>query len=198
MSNQDSGGMLSGNSQNGLPRYIEATLKESMRKYPTVARGSMRVVVDNDGFMLPTRVLGSRKDNNATNYSYPDEVHIPKGSYIMVNFFALHNSKYNWGEDAADFRPERWLGTSSLASQSAYAGVGLHDDEIAFSPFSYGIRNCLGMNMALWEIRRVLFVLLCNYKFEFADASLNDEYHAMLTDFTTKPLNQLPVFIKTW
>lgn len=174
---------------------MEATLKESMRKYPTVARGSMRVLVESDTFVLPTGVLKSRKNHHTANYPYPDEVLIPKGAYIMVNFFALQNSKDIWGEDANEFHPERWLASSSFVSPSAYIGVGMHPNEIAFSPFSYGIRNCLGMNMALWEIRGVLSGILGKYRFEFADSNLEDETKAIMTDFTTKPLNQLPVFV---
>jgi cytochrome P450 len=181
--------------QKTLPDYVEATLKESMRKYPTVARGSMRVLVESESFSLPTKLLSKRPYHSTENHSYPDQISIPKGAYVMVNFFALQNSKDIWGEDATEFRPERWLKASSLASPAAYVGVGLTPNEIAFSPFSYGIRNCLGMNMALWEIRAVLSALLGKYRFALADPLLENEAEAIVSDITTKPLHRLPVFV---
>lgn len=38
-----------------------------------------------------------------------DYVDVRKGQVIHVPIIAIHKSKEMWGEDAEEFRPERWL-----------------------------------------------------------------------------------------
>src|ERR1700730_9285318 len=77
-----------------LPPYIEAVLKESMRKYPTADTGSMRGVTDPHGCTLS-----------------PD-IHLEKGWWVSINWYCLQNSKAIWGENVDEFIPERWLNAS--------------------------------------------------------------------------------------
>ena len=37
------------------------------------------------------------------------EIPVPKGSHIFVNMRAVNTYKAIWGEDALDWKPERWL-----------------------------------------------------------------------------------------
>ena len=37
------------------------------------------------------------------------EIHIPKGTHIMVAIQACNRNKALWGEDALVWKPERWL-----------------------------------------------------------------------------------------
>ena len=37
------------------------------------------------------------------------EVAVPKGSYVVVNMRAVNTYKAIWGEDALEWKPERWL-----------------------------------------------------------------------------------------
>ena len=39
----------------------------------------------------------------------PDGTWVPRGSMVIYNSYAMGRSKQIWGEDAAEFRPERWL-----------------------------------------------------------------------------------------
>jgi cytochrome P450 len=74
-----------------LPPYVEAVLKESMRRWPTAATGSFRVVRQPEGVQLtPT-------------------LHVPQGWWILVSIYALHNSRDAWGHDANEFIPQRWI-----------------------------------------------------------------------------------------
>lgn len=166
-----------------LPDYLEAVIKESMRKYPVAARGSARLVADPQGF--PIQIEKKQPP-----------VVIPRGAFVLVNFFALHNDPDIWGSDAAEFNPDRWKSNTLLTSPGAYAGAGVRANEITFAPFSAGVRNCIGMNFALWEIRSLTLNLVRQFAFDFADDQLPQEELALMTDVTMKPMNQLPVKVR--
>jgi len=53
------------------------------------------------------------------------------------------------------FIPERWFSDSD--------GEFGNDRKLAFQPFSYGPRNCLGKNMAYHEVRLILAKVLWNF-----------------------------------
>lgn len=181
------------NSVRMLPEYLEATIKETFRKYPAASRGSMRQVQDPEGVELSLAHL-----TLPNGQAYPKSVHLPKGSWVWMNIFTMQNSPLNWGEDVDMFKPERWLqsGEVNMNSPATYAGGGnMKANEVAFAPFSYGVRNCLGMNMALWEIRTIFSRLLRSYHFELAQANLKDENIALQTDITMKPKDGLPVIV---
>lgn len=54
-----------------------------------------------------------------------------KGTSAMIHAWAIHRHPQYWGEDAEQFRPERFL-EAPLKHPAA------------FLPFSYGPRNCIG------------------------------------------------------
>lgn len=191
-------------SGNGIPSYVDAILKESMRKYPTAATGSFRRVRDG-------------------GYQLTPDVFLPEGTWVLINIFSLQNSTKIWGQDAKQFKPERFLSLSSeaalgsidtpppessigdgqsgssikypLSSHAAFAGVGHTSDDVVFIPFSYGIRNCIGMNLALMELRVGLCEFIAKFHFELADPRMQDDNFMFETAFTSRPVNGLPVFI---
>ena len=38
-----------------------------------------------------------------------DEIAVPKGTQVMVGMLGCNTSKALWGEDACEWKPERWL-----------------------------------------------------------------------------------------
>ena len=38
---------------------------------------------------------------------------VKKGTVLVVSYYALHRDTRLWGEDAAEFKPERWEKASS-------------------------------------------------------------------------------------
>ncbi|KAL0840759.1 hypothetical protein ABMA28_015942 [Loxostege sticticalis] len=83
-----------------LPRlkYLEATIKETMRLYPSIPLVARKVETD---VTLPTGVT------------------LLKGCGIIVSIDALHRNPKYWGKDADYFKPERFLG-SPLPYNAAY------------------------------------------------------------------------------
>lgn len=96
--------------------YLEAVTKEILRIYPPIP--AMGRVVD-----TPLEIGGMT---------------LPKGTQIHIHMWALNKSKKLWGDDAREFRPERWL------EDPIHGGA---KEALAFSTFGHGPRGCIGRGM---------------------------------------------------
>lgn len=68
--------------------------------------------------------------------------YFPEGTILSVPSYTIHRDKEVWGDDAeVSFRPERWFERDPAAIQ------------LAFNPFSYGPRACVGKNLATMELQ---------------------------------------------
>lgn len=63
-------------------------------------------------------------------------IFIPKGAIVAYSIYSMHRRKDLYGEDADDYRPERW--------EDLRAGWG-------YLPFNGGPRICVGQQFALTE-----------------------------------------------
>ncbi|KAK5008463.1 hypothetical protein LTR28_003935 [Elasticomyces elasticus] len=107
-------------------KYVRAILNESLRLYPVVPSNSREAVEDT---ILP---LGGGPDGFSP-------VFCPKGQVVVWSLYTMHRRNDFYGEDAEEFRPERWLGENGLR-------VGWE-----YLPFNGGPRVCLGQQLALTE-----------------------------------------------
>lgn len=78
--------------------------------------------------------------------------HIPAGTVVGINPWALHYDPEVFPNPEA-FEPERWLETSSNKEQ-------LTRMEKSYMPFGAGSRMCLGRNLSMIEMRKVVPQLL--------------------------------------
>lgn len=62
---------------------------------------------------------------------------IPKGTHVSVNPWATNKARHLWGDDAREFRPERWL----VGDRAATGGA---EEMLAFVTFGHGPRGCIG------------------------------------------------------
>lgn len=122
--------------------YIAAVFNESLRFYPPV----------------PVELKESTAET-----TFPDGTWLPKGSVVMWATWAMGRSKNTWGDDADDFRPERWLMVGdegeplTLKTFSAFA----------FPVFNGGPRACLGKRMA--ELLAVHVIASLIWRYDFAE-----------------------------
>ncbi len=105
-----------------------------------------------------------------TPTTFPDGTQLPKGAIVIWATWAMGRSKNIWGEDADEFRPERWLvggeegGEMTVKSMSAFE----------FPVFNGGPRSCLGKRMAELLAVYVVATLVWRYEFdEVVDGKLN-------------------------
>ncbi|KAF8075664.1 hypothetical protein N665_1073s0012 [Sinapis alba] len=113
--------------------YLHAALYESMRLYPP-APFERTSPIKTD--VLPS---GHKVHANAK---------------IIILLYALGRMKAVWGEDASEFKPERWVSnTGSLR----------HEPSFKFFAFNAGPRSCLGKQLAMNLMKTVIVEILQNY-----------------------------------
>lgn len=122
--------------------YTAAVFNESLRFYPPV----------------PIELKESTVET-----TFPDGTWLPKGSVVMWATWAMGRSKTTWGDDADEFRPERWL----VAGDEGEPLTVKTMSAFAFPVFNGGPRACLGKKMAELLGVRVLASLI--WKYDFAE-----------------------------
>ncbi|KAI0445644.1 cytochrome P450 [Xylaria telfairii] len=129
--------------------YLNAVLKESMRLF---APGSfpMERLVPAGGVIL-------------------SGMYFPEGTSVGCMPAAVHLNKRVFGDDVDVFRPERWL----IEDREQ-----LRLMEAAHMGFSRGRRNCLGQNIAVLSMKKVVPALIMKFKFSFVNtkASLRADF----------------------
>jgi len=76
------------------------------------------------------------------------EIVVPKGTTLHIGVRALNRSKAVWGEDAKEWKPERWL--HALPEAVANANIpGVYSNMLSFGGGGY---SCIGFKFAQLEI----------------------------------------------
>ncbi|EXC25396.1 Cytochrome P450 704C1 [Morus notabilis] len=130
--------------------YLHAALSETLRLYPAVP------------------VDGKCADVEDT---LPDGFRVKKGDEVFYVSYAMGRMPYIWGEDAKDFRPERWLNNGVFQPQSPFKFVAFHA----------GPRICLGKDFAYRQMKIVSTALLRFYRFKLAEETKDLTYKTLLT-----------------
>lgn len=85
---------------------------------------------------------------------------IPGDTRVAINHWAAFHHSSNFTRPY-EFIPERWLGDLEFEN----------DNRKVVQPFSVGLRNCLGRNLAYLEMRVVLARLAWNFDMELSEES---------------------------
>jgi cytochrome P450 len=120
-------------------RYLGMVVKETLRLHPAA----------------PLIHRASQQRCQVMGYD------IPRGTPVTINAFAVMRDPAHWGEDAAEFRPERFEEDGG-ATGMEYS----HGAQMEFIPFGAGRRQCPGALFATTTIELVLANLL--YRFDWA------------------------------
>ena len=135
-------GIVPYNTARSMP-YLEGVIRESMRMHPGVG-------------MLLERYVPE------TGVTLPDGSFLPSGVGVGISPYVVGRNKSVWGENADTFYPERWLkadGEDNEVYQQRLRGMNAAD-----LTFGNGSRICIGRNIALLEIYKVVPTILLRYK----------------------------------
>jgi cytochrome P450 len=130
--------------------YLEAVIKETLRFRPAAA-GTTRLANQD------TVIDG--------------DIYVRKGEIVSLSMYALARNPRVWGPDAGEFKPERWIDTKT--------GELLSFPATKFFSFGAGPRSCLGMKLAMLNLRVLIANLLHRYKFEI-DPSCDGRHTAAM------------------
>ncbi|KAK5455820.1 hypothetical protein LTS15_005137 [Exophiala xenobiotica] len=121
-------------------KYLQACMKEAMRMHPAVGQLLERVVPQ-----AGATISG---------------VWFPQGTIVGVNPWVVSRDKSVYGADAEEYRPERWLEADPASMRLM---------ERNFMAFGSGARTCLGKNVSLLEMSKLVPQILRSFKVELSD-----------------------------
>lgn len=133
--------------------FLRRCIDEAMRLHSTSAIGLPRIV---------TAPCGAT--HGSTTF--------PQGTVLSVPSYTLHHDEGIWGSDVESFDPDRWLPERLTERQ-----------KMAFNPFSYGPRACVGQNVARMELTLILATVFRRYEFVLEQKEL-----ISMEGFSKKPV----------
>ncbi|KAL0538827.1 hypothetical protein IC582_022986 [Cucumis melo] len=86
---------------------------------------------------------------------------VPTTTLLAIPTVAVHHDTKFWGDDAHEFKPERF---------SEGIGKATEKNSAAYLPFGLGPRNCVGMNFATNEAKIAMSMILQRYSFSLSPA----------------------------
>lgn len=110
---------------------------------------------------------------------------VPAGTRIVLAPMATNTAVALWGEDAGEFRPDRWLDASARPDGGRA--------NYAFMTFLHGPRSCIGEKFARAEFACLLAALVGRFEIELED---KDREIEVLGGITSRPKGGLPVRMK--
>ena len=124
--------------------YMEAIVKETLRLHPVSPLLSPRM---------------SREDASMGSYD------IPTGTIVFVNVWAIGRDPAVWGDDADEFRLERFVGSS----------LDMKGQDFELLPFGSGRRMCPGIGLGLKMLQLVLANLVHGFAWRLPDGMAKEE-----------------------
>ncbi|KAJ9168550.1 hypothetical protein P3X46_020056 [Hevea brasiliensis] len=130
--------------------YLHAAITETLRLYPAVPVDA-KICFSDD--------------------TLPDGFSVKKGDMVSYQPYAMGRMKFIWGNDAEEYKPERWLNED---------GVFQQESPFKFTAFQAGPRMCLGKEFAYRQMKIFSAVLLGSFIFKLSDEKKAVNYRTMI------------------
>ncbi|KAA8641725.1 hypothetical protein EYZ11_007143 [Aspergillus tanneri] len=120
--------------------YLDACMNEALRLHPPFCLPFERVVPET-GLKI-------------------DDLYLPPGTLVGMSPYVAGRHKPTFGEDVDHWRPERWLDCTPQHRRKM---------ESCMITFGSGRRVCLGKNVAIMEIKKLISAFLLRYDIKILD-----------------------------
>ncbi|KAM6500936.1 Cytochrome P450 [Amanita muscaria] len=170
---------------NALP-YLDAFVRETLRVHAPVP-SSIREATQDD--VIPLEHPVKDEQGNLQHY-----VRVTKGQTIFIPILAINRSKDIWGEDAHDFKPERWQSIPEAATSIP----GVWGNQLTFLG---GTRACIGYRFSLVEMKALLFTLVRAFEFQLAVPANEIKKKSNVVQrpvLVSDGKNQMPLLVKPY
>ncbi|TEY22101.1 hypothetical protein BOTCAL_1612g00010 [Botryotinia calthae] len=95
--------------------------------------------------------------------------YIPEKTIIGVNCWVVNRDKTIFGDDAHEFRPERWIDSEPGMIQRMRINLFSFTKSHALLQFSAGSRSCIGKNIAMMLIKKLTVEIYRSFEVVLAD-----------------------------
>ncbi|KAJ7706342.1 cytochrome P450 [Mycena rosella] len=179
--------------------YLDAVVREVLRLYPPPGPMS-RIAFEDTIIPVSTPIIGV--DGTIMN-----TITVPKGTPIHIAISAANQNKNVWGEDALEFRPERW--TNGKADSLTIKLCGVDGSTMTFLG---GGRSCIGFKFAQLEMSGslvhlrqlelkylaeiVVCVLLRAFKFSSPDPRIKWRMNGLVAAPNVDNQPKLPILVE--
>jgi cytochrome P450 len=126
-------------------------------KYDIVKLEYLKYIVNEGSRLYPPVWICSREPSENL---YIDDFVIEKGTQIMISPLIVHRDKNIWGNDAEEFRPERFENIEGYKNSMYF-------------PFLIGPENCTGKKLAILEACSVIVALFKDYNIQIIDDTID-------------------------
>ncbi|KAI2610114.1 cytochrome P450 [Hypoxylon fragiforme] len=142
-------GLVTWTESQKLP-YLDACIKEGFRMHPAAGLPLERIVPESGAEIAGHYVKG--------------------GTVVGCSAWIIHRRPEIWGEDVETYRPERWIVDANLKGEAKEEQERrIREMNGMMFQFGMGSRTCIGKNISLLEIYKVVPSLLRRFDISFKD-----------------------------
>ncbi|KAK9469063.1 cytochrome P450 [Lipomyces arxii] len=147
--------------------YLTAVLQETLRLYSPIPGAQPRLSPPEGFWYSPSSPTYGQKSL---------KYFIPGGTIVSLQAWTIHRDP-NVFADPQKFDPERWINSPQDR---------LHIMNRSFFAFGSGIRMCLGMNLAMEDMKLVIAYIFSHFTVRVDDERTTDQMR-MVDRYTTRP-----------
>ncbi|CAA0822509.1 Cytochrome P450 734A1 [Striga hermonthica] len=138
------------------------------------------MIIDESLRLYPPVPAIKRKVDKQTKLG---NLQLPRQMELYISPLALHHDHKIWGEDAHLFRPERFAKGIVMAT---------NNNPVAFMPFGFGPRICVGLDFAKIEAKIVISMILQRYRIALSTTYV----HSPVKVFMVRPQFGVQVIVE--